>query len=146
MKGNCQVVNSSQKCMNEFVFTSMRRVFIRSLEEIEDSKKAIRNYLTFRSLPRDHFKGLSFYALCEMSCYIWQNLFANSFDPNIFYICCCKLSSISKLDTTLVNQFLPHQKVCSFRVKALNFPFSRSEWVKSAHWSTVVKFDQKRVT
>ena len=90
----------------------------------------------FWSLPRDQLKGLSFYALCEMSCYIWQNLFANSFDPNIFfYICCCKLSSISKLDTTLVNQFLPHQKVCSFRVKAatLNFPFSRSEWVKSAH-------------
>ena len=35
--------------MNEFVFTSMRRVFVCFLEEIEDSKKAFRNYLTFRT-------------------------------------------------------------------------------------------------
>ena len=46
-KGNCQAVNSSKKRTNEFVFTSMRRVFIHFLEEIEDSKKAFRNYLTF---------------------------------------------------------------------------------------------------
>ena len=32
--------------MNEFVFTTMRCVFVRFLEEIEDSKKAFRNYLT----------------------------------------------------------------------------------------------------
>ena len=35
--------------MNEFVFTSMQRVFVRFVEEIEDSKKAFRNYLTFKS-------------------------------------------------------------------------------------------------
>ena len=29
----------------------MRRVFVRSLEEIEDSKKVFRNYLTFNKLP-----------------------------------------------------------------------------------------------
>ena len=46
-KANCQAVNSSKKRTNEFVFTSMRRVFVRFLEEIEDSKKAFRNYLTF---------------------------------------------------------------------------------------------------
>ena len=40
-------VNSSKKRTNEFVFTSMRCVFVRFLEEIEDSKKAIQNYLTF---------------------------------------------------------------------------------------------------
>ena len=35
--------------MNEFVvFTTMRRVFVRFLEEIEDTKKTFRNYLTFR--------------------------------------------------------------------------------------------------
>jgi hypothetical protein len=29
--------------MNEFVFTTMRRVFVRFLEEIEDTKKTFRN-------------------------------------------------------------------------------------------------------
>ena len=46
-KANCQVVNSSKKRTNEFVFTSIRHVFVRFLEEIEDSKNAFRNYLTF---------------------------------------------------------------------------------------------------
>ena len=45
-KANCQAVNSSQKRTNEFVFTNMRCVFVPFLEEIEDSKKAFRNYLT----------------------------------------------------------------------------------------------------
>ena len=47
-KANCQAVNSSKKRTNDFIFTNMRRVFVRFLEEIEDSKKAFRNYLTFR--------------------------------------------------------------------------------------------------
>ena len=47
-KANCQVVNSSKKRINEFVFTTMQCVYIRFLEEIEDSKKAFRNHLTFR--------------------------------------------------------------------------------------------------
>ena len=38
-KANCQAVNSSLKQMNEFVFTTMRRVFVCFLEEIEDTKK-----------------------------------------------------------------------------------------------------------
>ena len=38
-KANCQAVNSSKKRTNEFVFTTMRRVFVRFLEEIEDTKK-----------------------------------------------------------------------------------------------------------
>ena len=42
-KANCQVVNSSKKRTNEFVFTTMRRVFVRFLEEIEDTKKTFRN-------------------------------------------------------------------------------------------------------
>ena len=46
-KANCQAVNSSKKRTNEFVFTTMRRVFVCFLEEIEDSKKAFRNNLTF---------------------------------------------------------------------------------------------------
>ena len=40
-KANCQDVNSSKKRMNEFVFTTMRHVFVHFLEEIEDSKKGI---------------------------------------------------------------------------------------------------------
>ena len=49
-KANCQAVNSYKKRTNEFVFTTMRRVFVCFLEEIEDSKKAFRNYLTFTLL------------------------------------------------------------------------------------------------
>ena len=33
--------------MNEFIFTIMRCVFVRFLEEIENAKKAFWNYLTF---------------------------------------------------------------------------------------------------
>ena len=43
LKANCQAVNSSKKRTNEFVFTTMRRVFVRFLEEIEDTKKTFRN-------------------------------------------------------------------------------------------------------
>ena len=32
-------VNSSKKRTNEFIFISMRRVFVRFLEEVEDTKK-----------------------------------------------------------------------------------------------------------
>ena len=43
-KANCQAVNSSKKQTNEFVFTTtMRRVFVRFLEEIEDTKKTFQN-------------------------------------------------------------------------------------------------------
>ena len=38
-KENCQAVNSSKKRTNEFIFTSMRRVFVHFLEDIEDTKK-----------------------------------------------------------------------------------------------------------
>ena len=51
-KANCQAVNSSNKRMYEFIFTAMRRVLVCFLEEIEDSKKVFRNYLTFINLNR----------------------------------------------------------------------------------------------
>ena len=35
--------------MNSLLCTSMRRVFVRFLEEIKESKKAFRNYLTFKN-------------------------------------------------------------------------------------------------
>ena len=38
-KENCQAMNSSKKRTNKFVFTTMRRVFVHFLEEIEDTKK-----------------------------------------------------------------------------------------------------------
>ena len=47
-KANCQAVNSSWKQTNEFVFNSMLGVFVCFLEEIEESKKAFRNYRTFK--------------------------------------------------------------------------------------------------
>jgi hypothetical protein len=40
LKANCQAVNSSKKRTNEFIFTTMRGVFVRFLEKIEDSKNA----------------------------------------------------------------------------------------------------------
>ena len=49
-KANCQAVIPSKKQTNEFVFTTMRSVFIRFLEEIENSKTAFRNYLTFKKV------------------------------------------------------------------------------------------------
>ena len=51
-KANCQAVNSSKKQTNAFVFTTKRRVFVRFLEEIEHSKKAFPNYLTFTQACR----------------------------------------------------------------------------------------------
>jgi hypothetical protein len=51
LKANSQAVNSSKNGTNEFVFNTMGRVFVRFLEEIEDSKKAFRNYFnTFCTL------------------------------------------------------------------------------------------------
>ena len=38
-KANCQAVSSSKKRTNEIFFTTMRRVFVCFLEEIEDTKK-----------------------------------------------------------------------------------------------------------
>ena len=52
VKVNCQAMNSSIKRMNEYVFTTMRRVFVRFLEEIEDTQKTFRNYLTFSSIKK----------------------------------------------------------------------------------------------
>ena len=40
-KANCQAVNSSKKGRNEFISTTIRRVFVRFLEEIEDTKKPL---------------------------------------------------------------------------------------------------------
>ena len=47
-KANCQAMNSSKKRTNEYVFTSTQHVFVFFLEEIEDSKKAFQNFLTFK--------------------------------------------------------------------------------------------------
>ena len=37
-KANCQAINSSKKRTNEFVFTNVRLVIVRFLEEIEDAE------------------------------------------------------------------------------------------------------------
>ena len=44
-KANYQAVNSSKKWTSEFIFTTMRHVFVHFLEEIEDNKETFRNYL-----------------------------------------------------------------------------------------------------
>ena len=48
-KANCQAEDSSKKQTNEFVFTCMRRVFVRFLEESSARKKTFRDYLTFNT-------------------------------------------------------------------------------------------------
>ena len=48
-KTNCQAVNSSKKQTNEFVFTGMRRVFVRFFRRILGQKKSFRDYLTFKA-------------------------------------------------------------------------------------------------
>ena len=39
LKANCQALNSFKKQMYEFVFTTMQRVFVCFLGEIEDTQK-----------------------------------------------------------------------------------------------------------
>ena len=46
-KANRQAKDSSKKRTNEFIFTSMQRVFVRFLEESSARKKMFRDYLTF---------------------------------------------------------------------------------------------------
>ena len=46
-KTNCQAKDFSKKRTNEFVFTSMRRIFVRFFEESSARKKTFRDYLTF---------------------------------------------------------------------------------------------------
>ena len=46
-KADYQAKDSSKKRTNEFVFTSMRRVFVRFFEESSARKKTFRDYLTF---------------------------------------------------------------------------------------------------
>ena len=38
-EANCQAKNSSKKWTNEFIYDSMRLVFVRFLEEIEGTKR-----------------------------------------------------------------------------------------------------------
>ena len=39
LKANYQAMNSSKKQTNEFISTTMRRVFVYFMEEIEDKKR-----------------------------------------------------------------------------------------------------------
>ena len=43
LKANCLGMNTSKKRTNEFVFTTKRRIFVRFLEEMEDTKKTFQN-------------------------------------------------------------------------------------------------------
>ena len=48
LKANYQAEDSSKKRMKDFVFTSMRRLFVRFLEESSARNKRFRDYLTFK--------------------------------------------------------------------------------------------------
>jgi hypothetical protein len=68
LKANCQAVNSSKKRTNGLVFSTMQRFFVRFLEEIEDSKKAFRNHLTFstntKNWARNWQRKLGLFMVC----------------------------------------------------------------------------------
>ena len=53
-KANCQAEDSSKKRTNEFIFTSMRRVFVRFLGESSARKKSFWDYLTFSDIGNDY--------------------------------------------------------------------------------------------
>ena len=77
-KANCQAVNSSKKRTNEFVFTTMRGVFVRFLEEIEDTKKTFGNYLTFSWVVAKHISQLvlraCFFSVLLLKCLTPQSI------------------------------------------------------------------------
>ena len=52
-KANFHAVNSSKKRTNEFVFTTMQRVFVRFFLKKKTPKKTFQNYLTF-SITAQH--------------------------------------------------------------------------------------------
>ena len=52
LKANCEAEDSSKKRTNEFVFTSMRRLFVRFLEESLARNKTFRDYLTFSNTKK----------------------------------------------------------------------------------------------
>ena len=53
-----QAEDSPKKRTNEFVFTSMRRVFVRFLGESSARKKTFRDYLTFTNFDVDYMLKL----------------------------------------------------------------------------------------
>ena len=55
--------------MNEFVFTSMRPVFVCFLEEVEDTKKTFRNYLTFNARGKNNI-----YLVVEHEIEYWESI------------------------------------------------------------------------
>ena len=63
-KAKCQAVNSSKKRTNEFIFTTMRRVFVC----FDDTKKFFWNYLTFT------FSFLHWYHLISLLHIFWSTL------------------------------------------------------------------------
>ena len=48
-KANCQAEDSPKKRMNEFIFTTVRRIFVRFLGESSALLVCFRNQLTFNS-------------------------------------------------------------------------------------------------
>ena len=82
-KANCQVVNSSKKRTNEFVFTTMWRVFVRFWKKLKTHKKTFCNQLTFskRSIVfllslfsriSSSSSSLSLFALFYLAHFVWQ--------------------------------------------------------------------------
>ena len=70
MKTNCQAKDSSKKTTNEFVFTSIRRVFVRFLEESSASRK--KRFEIYRPLSQD----VNFFFSIHFSIFLWYELSA----------------------------------------------------------------------
>ena len=67
-KRNSQAEDSPKKRTNEFIFTSMRRVFVRFLGESLARKKSFRDYLTFSGRKKLAFRDLRVKYIVVFSC------------------------------------------------------------------------------
>ena len=78
-KADYQAKDSSKKRTNEFVFTSMRRVFVHFFEESLARKKTFRDYLTFNQSMKSALtlNTQNFVEKGKFSCFLNQNSFNN---------------------------------------------------------------------
>ena len=95
--------------MNKFVFTTMRCVFLRFLEEIEDTKKAFRNHLTLRNQKSVYYSETPFFPLVRQksglpkSCFLLKLLIS---EDSFLYINRLNMKVLISEDSTF-SQLVP---------------------------------------
>ena len=140
-KANCQAVNSSKKRTNEFVFTTMRCVFVRFLEEIEDSKEAFRNYLTFSPACYPGLGTISLSSTKVSACHVISEIPQNNYKIFPGWPVKPRMTSIS--NWLSMNQktnpwISPANKKLTYRMHTQTprrlIPFSMQTFYPPPHW------------